>query len=125
MTRTITLLLGVFLFAAGVLGFVPSLSTDGRLFGMFHLNFAHNLLHIIVGLAALWSTFTSGKMAKLFLQVFGILFGILAILGFIYGNQPLLGGYIANNAANTWVHLLLAAIALYFGFFCNCSKESH
>ena len=31
------------------------------------------------------------------------------------GNQPLLG-IVSNNAADTWLHVLIAIVSLYLGF---------
>ena len=41
--------------------------------------------------------------------------GLVAVLGFYYGDAPLLG-IVANNAADSALHVVIAVIALYLGF---------
>jgi hypothetical protein len=115
MLRMVAVLLGIFFIFAGILGFIPSVMQDGNLFGIFHLNTMHNLVHILTGLLALWVGFTDDQASKIFFQVFGILYGAIAILGFIYGSENILG-LIASNVADTWLHLTIAVICFALGF---------
>lgn len=122
MLRTLAVLFGLVFLALGILGFVPSALKDGDLFGIFRLNLTHNIIHIITGLIALWVGITSEYASKVFFQVFGVVYGVVAILGFVYGDKEILG-LVANNTADTWLHLVIAVISLYLGFGC-CSKCS-
>lgn len=121
MAKTVTIILGIFFLLIGILGFIPSVTVDGMLFRVFHVNLAHNIIHLVTGVIALYCGFTSYCASKYFLKVFGIIYGIVAILGFVYGDQDILK-IVANNAADTWLHLVVALIALYFGFVC-CHDE--
>ncbi|MEW6635569.1 MAG: DUF4383 domain-containing protein [Actinomycetota bacterium] len=50
--------LGIWYLVVGVLGFIPALLFgDGMLLGLFHVNVADNLLHLIVGAAAAYLGF--------------------------------------------------------------------
>jgi Domain of unknown function (DUF4383) len=53
--------------------------------------------------------------ARLWLQIFGLVYAVLAILGFMTPNGMLLG-LISNNPADTWLHVVLAVAMLAIGF---------
>jgi Domain of unknown function (DUF4383) len=99
----------------GLLGFVPAITPGGKLLGYFEVNAAHNIVHIVTGVIALAVGFASEKAARLFFQVFGVIYALVAVLGFAMGNQPLLG-IVSNNTADTWLHVLIAIVSLYLGF---------
>jgi formate hydrogenlyase subunit 4 len=115
MLKKIALVFGVVFVAVGLLGFVPAAAPDGHLLGLFHVNALHNVVHIASGAVALWAGLSSERNAKLYFQIFGVVYALVAVLGFVYGDQPILG-LVANNAADTWLHVLIAAVALYLGF---------
>ena len=50
-----------------------------------------------------------------FFKIFGVVYGLVAVLGFFAGDQPLLG-IIAHNMADMWLHVAIAAVSLYLGF---------
>lgn len=101
-------------FASGTLGFVPALTPEGKLLGLFHVNDLHNYFHLGAGLAALLCAFAG--IPRIYFQVFGIIYAALALLGFfVYGDAPIFG-LIANNTADNWLHTGIAVIALYAGF---------
>jgi len=115
MTKTAALIFGVAFVIAGLLGFVPAASPDGMLLGVLHVNPAHNIVHLLTGALALWMGATSMPASRVFFRVFGVVYGLVALLGFAYGDSPLLG-LIANNLPDAWFHLFVAAAALYLGF---------
>jgi hypothetical protein len=115
MHKKFGLLFGVVFLAVGILGFVPGLTRDEHLLGIFHVNTAHNAVHILTGLIALLSAFAGEHAATLFFRIFGVVYGLVAILGFAYGDQPIVG-LISNNAADTWLHVAVAAVSLLLGF---------
>ena len=55
------------------------------------------------------------KASRVFFQAFGVIYGLVAVLGFFYGDAPLLG-IVANNAADSVLHVVIAVVALYLGF---------
>jgi hypothetical protein len=115
MLKTAATLFGVVFILIGVLGFVPGVTTDNMLLGIFHVNTAHNVVHILSGAVALWAGYTSVSAARTYFRVFGIVYALVAVLGFTAGDEPLLG-IIANNAADTWLHVLIAVVSLVLGF---------
>jgi hypothetical protein len=115
MLRKIAIGFGVIFIVVGILGFVPSLTRHGHLLGIFHVNAAHNMVHILTGAFAVVCGMASGHAAQIFFRTFGIIYGLVAALGFIAGNQPVLG-ILANNLADAWLHTGIAAASLFFGF---------
>jgi hypothetical protein len=115
MLKKAAIALGVVFVAVGLLGFVSAVTPNGKLLGVFEVNTAHNLVHLATGVVALLVGFVSEAAARLFFQVFGVIYAVVAALGFFYGNQPLLG-VVANNMADAWLHVVIAVVALYLGF---------
>lgn len=120
MLRTAAILFGIILIAVGALGFSEQFYKDGLFLGFFHFNFEHNIVHIVTGIVALLCGFASPKASRLFFQVFGVIYAIIAGIGFYNGNAPIFG-MIANNLADAWLHTGIAAISLYLGFCCKCT----
>jgi hypothetical protein len=116
MIKTLATIFGVVFLIVGILGFIPGVTDNGHLLGIFHVNTAHNLVHIVSGIVALIAAATSARAAQNYFRVFGLIYGVVALLGFLTGgDQPLLG-IIANNAANNWLHVGIAVISLALGF---------
>lgn len=115
MLRKIACVYGIIFIVIGILGFFPSVTPNYHLLGIFHVNTVHNVIHIATGVIALWTGLISSNAAKGFFQIFGIVYLLVAISGFIYGNRDILG-LVANNAADNWLHLSISAITLYLGF---------
>lgn len=116
MLRTLSLLFGLAFLAIGILGFIPEVAVGGLLFGIFKLNTAHNLLHVLTGATAFWCGAKSVKASGLFFRLFGIFYSLLAVLGLYYFKSSILG-VISNHLPDTLLHLFLAGIFLYLGFF--------
>lgn len=111
MTQTLAWVFGVVLTLVGVLGFVPGVTTDMMLLGIFHVDMMHNIVHVVSGLAALaaaWGMYSS----RLYFQVFGVIYGVVAVLGFVTGGALLF----ETNLADNLLHVVIAAAALYIGF---------
>jgi hypothetical protein len=53
--------------------------------------------------------------SRTFFQIFGVVYALVAVLGFYYGDQPILG-LISNNMADVWLHVVLAVAMLFLGF---------
>ena len=112
MTTTLAWVFGVVLTLVGILGFVPGITTDMMLLGIFHVDTMHSIVHIVSGLAALaaaWGMYSS----RLYFQVFGVIYGLVAVLGFVTGGAILF----ETNMADNVLHLAIAAVSLYAGFF--------
>src|SRR2546423_10038576 len=129
MAKTICKILGVVFLLVGVAGFVmPGLLGT-------HLSFAHNLVHIISGIVALYFGFAGSLSgARMFCIIFGLVYLLLGVVGFVAGSPgaPTIPG-MAGMAADSrlWkvlpgtlelgtmdhvVHVLLGIVFLIGGF---------
>ena len=119
MLRKASMAFGIVFVAIGLLGFVPALTPDGNLLGIFHVDAVHNIIHLASGVAALLAA-SSPAYAKLYFQIFGVVYAIVAVGGFIpalqFGEHPKLLGLIHVNLADNLLHVAIAAAALYLGF---------
>lgn len=123
MLKTIAIIFGVLFVIVGILGFVPAAAPGGKLLGIFSVNALHNLVHLLTGIIAIICGLSSHKASRIFFAVFGIIYAIVTILGFVQGDGLILNS-IANNMADNWLHLVIAIIALYLGFGCCCKCET-
>ncbi|HSH39165.1 MAG TPA: DUF4383 domain-containing protein [Chthoniobacterales bacterium] len=119
MLKTAATIFGIFFIIAGIGGFVPALAPshgDGNmLFGIFMVGPVHNIVHLASGAAALFCAFSGAGAARKYFQIFGSVYLLVALIGFIYGNSPIMG-VMEHNTADIGLHILIAAVALYFGF---------
>ncbi len=112
MAKRFSLLLGVVFVAVGILGWVSG--GHGHVLIIFGINMTHNLVHLASGIVALLAVFTGGeKYSKLYLLVFGAVYGVVAIGGFL--NVPQVVTMLNINPADNFLHLAIAAASLYFG----------
>ncbi|MBV9618967.1 MAG: DUF4383 domain-containing protein [Verrucomicrobia bacterium] len=120
MAKTFGMLFGIVFLAVGILGFVPGITTTGAdgmpmLLGIFMVNTAHSVVHIASGVVFLLASMCGAGAARLWFQIFGAIYAVVAILGFMTPNGMLLG-LISNNPADTWLHVVLAVAMLAIGF---------
>jgi len=80
----------------------------------FHVNGPHNFVHLLTGIVALICGYQSAHASKLYFLIFGIVYGLVALLGFVVGNGLLLG-FIANNIADAWLHVGIAIVSIALG----------
>ena len=116
MLRKSALIFGSVLLAIGLLGFVPALTPDNKLLGIFEIDTIHNFIHIATGLAAIALSSSVGG-ARTFFQVFAIVYGLVTIAGFggLVDDGKLLGLFHINTADN-FLHLAITLFSGYMGF---------
>ena len=114
-----SLAFGVVFIAIGLLGFVPAVTPDMHLLGIFHVDAVHNVIHLASGVVALLAA-SSARYAKLYFQVFGVVYGIVAVGGFLpflsFGDDMKLLGLTHMNLADNLLHVAIAGASLYLGF---------
>ena len=109
------LLIGAVLLLVGILGFVSDgtfdtgSSIDGDSFLGFEVNGWHNLVHILSGLVLL-ASFRRRDLAKNVVLAFGLVYGLVTIIGMIDGDTVL--GIIPVNGADNVLHLILSVAAI-------------
>jgi hypothetical protein len=123
--QAVALLFGGIYLAAGVLGFFPFLGgsytlTSSPLLGLFKINLAHNLVHIVIGIAGIAAA-SSIANSKAFCRMVGVLLLILGVLG-VFTAQPL--GLLYLGGPDIALHLVTGAVLAYFGFAAPVSTRS-
>jgi hypothetical protein len=112
MLRIIAILFGIGFIFVGVAGLLPQFNQEGLLFGYFEVDLIHNIVHIVSGVIAIMAA-TSHNFAKLFFQIFGVLYAIVAIAGFALNGDLIM---MHVNMADNILHAVIAVVALYIGF---------
>ncbi len=116
MAKTVCKILGVVFLLTGIAGFVAP-----TLMG-FHLTPAHNLVHIISGVVAIYFGFAGSLSgARGFCLVFGIVYLGLGLLGMVMGdpamNRMWHVGPLDLAMPDHGLHMLLGAVFLAGGLF--------
>lgn len=126
---------GIVFIIVGILGFftglvAPPSPTDppmsvqyGYLFGLFPVNFLHNVTHLGLGLWGILAcktvagSLTYARSIAVIYAVLGVM-GMIPVLNTTFGLIPLFGN-------DVWLHLLTAVVAAYFGFMAPVMAERH
>lgn len=118
--KPFAIIIGIGFIVAGILGFVPHVTVNGLLLGIFAVDPMHNFIHISSGIIALAAS-CSEKAAKLYFQVFGIIYALVAVLGFVLKGHILM---MHMNMADNYLHVVLAIIILYLGFVFKSARAT-
>jgi len=105
---------GIVFIVVGVLGYVPAVTPNGLLLGLFMVDGIHNLIHLLSGILAILAVMGSAKYLRTYFQVFGVVYAIVTVVGFVQGDTVL--GIIMVNMADNVLHLVIAVVALWAGF---------
>ncbi len=114
--RTVAMLVGIVFILIGILGFIPGLVPGGALLGIFDVNAAHNVVHLLFGVAGVAAA-TMG-WPRLYNRAVGVIYLVLTVLGFIPGlviNGALLG-LVSINLSDNILHLVIGAALAIVGF---------
>ena len=117
MAKTVCKILGVAFLLIGVAGFAAPTLLD------FHLSPAHNVIHIVSGVIALYFGFAGSLSgAKSFCLIFGLVYLSLGLLGMVLGDAAnnrmwQVAGPLELGIRDHGLHLLLGAIFLAGGLF--------
>jgi hypothetical protein len=115
MAKTVCKILGVVFILVGLVGFV------NHDFMGTHLNGTHNVIHLASGALALYFGFAGTlSAARLFCIVFGIVYALLGVCGFLLGKDPgrilPIDDLLMFGTMDHVVHILLGAVFLIGGF---------
>ena len=103
--KTYAMVLGVVLVLLGLVGFVQA-----PVLGLFGVNTAQNLLHLVGGAVVLWFGYKgAGKATNMWL---GIVALVVGVLGLIPGASGLLETWFGINMAITYLHLAVGVVSL-------------
>lgn len=112
MAKTICTILGIIFILVGIAGFVAP-----HFLGA-HLSFAHNIIHLFSGAIALYLGL-AGTLAgaRTFSLVFGIVYLLLGVVGFVAGSGPerllsVIPDALVLGTMDHIIHVLLGALFL-------------
>src|SRR5262252_8174653 len=109
MAKTYASVVGGVLLLLGVAGFLTK-----DLLGMIHFVPAHNIFHIASGVVGVYSGVRGGnKLSIAFARVFGLVYTVVAILGFMRIGQLSL---LELNTTYNMLHLAVGLLGLAAGF---------
>lgn len=111
-------LLGVVFVVVGLLGFV-----NDPVLGVFEVDMLHNVIHILSGVLALAAVGMGVDIMRLYAKVFGVVYGLVGVVGFVMPGDMILGLFEAN-LADDLLHVALAAVFLYVGFIMKENDSS-
>jgi hypothetical protein len=118
---------GAVLVLVGLLGFLVDSTFDtgqpldgDDLFGLFEINGIHNVVHILSGLFLL-ALAGKRKSAKTGAIAFGVIYGIVALIGLINGKHVL--SLFPVNPYDNVLHIVLAATSLAAGLISKANDE--
>ena len=119
MVRRVALVFGIVFLLVGILGLVSAggmeMGADpapAALLGMFPVNLLHNIVHLLFGV---WGLVASRSFAgaKLYAQVGGVVYILLAICGLVI---PTPFGFIPIGGADIGLHAVIGLVLAGVGF---------
>ena len=119
MVRRVAMVFGIVFLLMGILGLVStggmSMEADptpAALLGLFPINLLHNIVHLVFGV---WGLLASRSFvgAKLYAQIGGVFYLVLALCGLVIPNTF---GLIPNGGNDIWLHALIGLVLAGVGF---------
>ena len=120
MAKKLALVFGIVFVIVGILGFIPNPIVG--MTGFFLTDAVHNIVHLLVGIILLVISLKAAAKSAVALKVFGIIYLVLAIIGFFSGSTIL--GLVAINGADNWLHLVLGIVIVAAGFMAKDSSSA-
>lgn len=105
---------GVVLLLVGVLGFIPGITSNGMLLGVFEVGMLANLVYIVTGGLGIWAAKAGMSMVGNYFKAVGVIYALMTLLGFFTGSALLVA--MPVNMMSNILHLVVAVVALYLGF---------
>jgi Domain of unknown function (DUF4383) len=132
LAQTLAMVFGIAFLGAGILGFIPGITTDygdmsfagndskSELLGLFQVSVLHNIVHILFGIAGL-ALARTWEGARTYLLGSGVIYAVLFVYGLVIDS----GGdanFVPINGADNVLHLLLA-IGLLGAWFVSARER--
>lgn len=114
MAKTVATIVGIVFIAVGIIGFFsPNLMGS-------HLGKAHNVIHLVSGAVSLYLGMKGTlAAARQFCIVFGLIYGLLGVVGYFVGTGPdhmLELPYLMLGTVDHIIHMVIGALYLIGGF---------
>ncbi len=109
---------GTALILLGIFGFIPAITPNNHVFGIFMVDGEHNIIHIIIGsimwIAGLWTN----RFTIYLILLIGFAFLGLSMFGFF--SQKSIGSF---NTADNLLHLGISLFSLFQGWLVSKVSE--
>lgn len=110
-------LIGAVLLVAGIIGFFYSASFGSpgsvdAVLGILDVNAWHNLIHIASGALGLLAFASGPRASRTYALVFGVVYIVVAISGFIIGNHESILGFVPINTEDNILHTILGVLGV-------------
>lgn len=117
--KLIAIVFGATFALVGIAGFIdnPLVSASG----FFQTNWAHNLVHILTSVMFFAGIARYPGKERQVVMITGYFYVLVALLGFVWPSDNLLG-FIHINPADRWLHLGLAAGIIFAGWLAKPAK---
>jgi uncharacterized protein DUF4383 len=119
MVRRVAMVFGIVFLLVGILGLVStggmSMAADptpAMVLGLFPVNLLHSIVHILFGVWGLVAA-RSFAGAKMYAQVVGVLYLVLAICGFFI---PTTFGLMPIGGNDIWLHAVIGLVLAGVGY---------
>lgn len=124
--RRLAWLYALMFLGVGLIGYVPGLTdSQGRLLGLFSLQWYDNALHLASAIWAAAAAWASTRAALLYFRIFGVVYFFDGVVGFLTGQGYLDGGIFlagptplpfATRLGANIPHLLIGGVAILIGY---------
>jgi hypothetical protein len=117
LAQTLALVFGIAFLAAGILGFIPGITTNydelefagnesgAELLGIFQVSILHNIVHLLFGIAGL-ALARTWDGARTYLLSAGVIYVVLFVYGILVSSGSD-ANFVPANSADDWLHLAL------------------
>jgi len=110
-------LIGGVLLVAGIIGFFYSASFGSpgsvdAVLGILDVNAWHNLVHVASGAIGLLAFASGPRASRTYALVFGVVYIVVAIWGFIIGSHESILGFIPVNTEDNILHVILGVLGV-------------
>ena len=132
LAQTLAMVFGLAFLGAGILGFIPGITTDygdmsfagndsqAELLGLFQVSVLHNIVHILFGVAGL-ALARTWEGARGYLLGAGVIYVVLFLYGLVVDSGSN-ANFVPINGADNVLHLLLA-VGLLGSWFASARER--
>jgi ABC-type transport system involved in multi-copper enzyme maturation permease subunit len=132
LAQTLALVFGIAFLGAGILGFVPGITTNlgdiefagndspSELLGIFQVSILHNIVHLLFGIAGIALSRT-WENARTYLLGAGVIYIVLFVYG-LFVSESGDANFVPVNNPDDLLHLVLG-IGLLAGWFVSKSAD--
>ncbi len=133
LAQTLAMVFGIAFLGAGILGFIPGITSNydelkfagnesaAELLGIFQVSILHNIVHLLFGIAGIALSRTTAN-AKAYLLYSGVIYVVLFVYGLFVGSGDD-ANFVPVNTSDDWLHLVLAVGLLGSWYISRGSEE--